>query len=134
MDNTDTKAVLWANAQALMKREWGKVNLTRLAREADFGPATATRIKLAQTSVGLDVIESIAKVFGTEPWQLLAPDLGAKLYVIEDSRVVPLFGTTSKGRGPPQPGGNQLHRTDEQKRQRSDEDRRQNPDRRNKER
>lgn len=77
MGEVDLKPVLWANVRALMVHRWGAENLTRLATEAKFGPGTATRIKKAETSVGLDVLEKLAKVLGVEPWQLLVPGMEA---------------------------------------------------------
>lgn len=77
MRTTDYKLLLWANVSALMIAKYGKENLTRLAADSGVGPGTMTRIKEAQTSVGLDVIEKIATVFGIEPWQLMHPDRAA---------------------------------------------------------
>ena len=74
---TPAKAVLWQNVKALMDARYGKENLTRLAADAKIGPGTATRIKEQKTSVGLDVLEQIAKAFGVEPWQLLVPGMDA---------------------------------------------------------
>lgn len=74
----DPRAVLWENVHALMKHHWGKENLTRLSREAKIGPVSASRIKAAQTSVGLDVVDAVAAVFELELWQLLIPGLDPK--------------------------------------------------------
>jgi len=78
MGDHELKSVLWANAQALMVHKYGTENLTRLAAEAKFGPGTATRIKKAETSVGLDVLEKLAGTFDVEPWQLLVPGMEPK--------------------------------------------------------
>jgi hypothetical protein len=87
----DTKAVLWENISALMDARYGRENLTKLAREAKFAPATSTRLKEAKTSVGVEIVERLAGMFGVDPWQLLAPKLGAEMYVIDaDRRVVPV--------------------------------------------
>lgn len=75
------KTVLWENVRALMVQRYGAENLTRLARDAKLGPGTATRIKAAETSVGLDVIEKIARAFKVEPWQLLAPGLSDEKFL-----------------------------------------------------
>ena len=72
----ELRNTLWLNVQALMVAKYGAENLTRLAFDAGVGLGTATRIKQASTSVGLDVIAKIATVFGVAPWQLLAPGLG----------------------------------------------------------
>ena len=71
----DPRVVLWENVSALMVATWGKENLTRLSREAKIGPASCSRIKEMQTSVGLDVVDKIAEVFSLEMWQLLTPML-----------------------------------------------------------
>jgi len=73
-----TKGVLWSNVLALMEHHYERENLTRLARETRIGPGTTTRIKVQNTSVGIEVLELIADRFGVEPWQLLAPGLGVK--------------------------------------------------------
>lgn len=74
MSKIDSKVVLWENVSALMKAKYGKENLTRLALEGKFGPGTSSRIKQHETSVGLDVLDSLAHVFKVEPWQLLVPN------------------------------------------------------------
>lgn len=71
--NQDSKQVLWENVSALMKREFGKENLTALAKRAKIGPGTATRIKEQTTSVGIDVLDQIAVAFRVKPWHLLMP-------------------------------------------------------------
>jgi transcriptional regulator with XRE-family HTH domain len=70
---SDSKAVLWKSVSALMQKHYGEENLSRLARECKIGPGTATRIKEATTSVGLEIIDKIAKNFAVEPWELLVP-------------------------------------------------------------
>lgn len=73
MEEVDSKKVLWKSVSALMKKHYGGENLTRLARDCGFGPGTSTRLKETKTSVGLEVIDKIAKHFHVEPWQLLIP-------------------------------------------------------------
>ncbi|WP_137860779.1 helix-turn-helix transcriptional regulator [Variovorax sp. 3P27G3] len=77
MKKPDSKLVLWENIATLMKAKYGRENLTRLATEAKVGPGTVSRIKAHETSVGLDVVEAIARIFKLEPWQLLVPGLDA---------------------------------------------------------
>jgi hypothetical protein len=69
----DSKKVLWQSVLALMKKHYGRENLTRLAKDCKFGPATSTRLKEAKTSVGVEVIDKIAKHFDVQPWELLVP-------------------------------------------------------------
>lgn len=66
------------NVSALMRDRWDVENLTRLAREAEIGPATSARLKGQETSVGLEVIDKIARVFHVHAWQLLVPGLDPK--------------------------------------------------------
>lgn len=77
MAKTTTKTQIWANVQSLMTANYGAENLTRLARETKIGPGSASRIKAQETSVGVDVLEKIADHFKVEPWQLMAPEIGA---------------------------------------------------------
>lgn len=72
------RAVLWANVSALMRHHWRKENLSRLAREANIGPGSASRIKDQETSVGIDIVQAVADVFGLQPWQLMTPGLDPK--------------------------------------------------------
>lgn len=75
MKPVDTKPILWGNVSALMRHHWGKENLTRLSREAEIGPGTASRIKEQRTSVGIEVLEAVASVFDLQAWHLLTPNL-----------------------------------------------------------
>lgn len=68
-----SKAILWANVQALMRKHYGEENLSRLARECGIGLGTATRIKQQQTSVGLEIVDKIAEHFHVQAWQLIVP-------------------------------------------------------------
>lgn len=61
-----------------MAHRWGGENLTRLAREADIGPGSCSRIKAQQTSVGLEIVDKIASLFGVETWQLFVPGFDPK--------------------------------------------------------
>lgn len=70
-----TKETLWRNVSALMHQHWGKEHLARLQREAGIALGTVSRLKACETSVGLDVLERVASVFGLQPWQLLVPGL-----------------------------------------------------------
>jgi transcriptional regulator with XRE-family HTH domain len=73
MSAIDSRSVLWASVQKLMQHHWKGENLNRLAREAKIGPGSVTRIKQQRTSVGIELIDAIAAVFGVEAWQLLVP-------------------------------------------------------------
>lgn len=75
MNPRDSKKVLWDNVSRLMVARYGKENLTRLSQDAKIGPGTCTRIKEQKTSVGTDVIESVAKALKVDPWQLLVAGL-----------------------------------------------------------
>lgn len=71
----DSKQILWENVSTLMVHHWGKENLSELSRKAKVGLATCDRIKKRETSVGTDVLEKIADVFGLQAWHLLTPNL-----------------------------------------------------------
>lgn len=71
----EAKAVadfFWDRTSEAMTREYGKVNLTRLGREAKIGGSGVTRIK-KRNNVTLETVEKVAKAFGREPWQMLLP-------------------------------------------------------------
>lgn len=73
MSAIDSRRVLWASVSKLMAHHWQGENLNRLAREAGVGPASCVRLKAQQTSVGLELVDKIAQVFGVETWQLFVP-------------------------------------------------------------
>lgn len=104
MDKTDSKKVLWANVQTLMTDHFGGQNLGLVASEGEFSPANMTRIAAAKTNVGLDLLEKIAGVFKVEPWQLLAPDLGAHLHTLHGTRMVPAYTPPLRVVAPPTKG------------------------------
>lgn len=80
--NNSIKATLWENVRALMVLKYGKENLNALARDAKIGPGSATRIKEAKTSVGVDIVEKVAEAFKVEPWQLLAPGMDDEKFLV----------------------------------------------------
>ena len=73
MDDLPIRLTLWPRIQQLMIDHWGNENQNRLARDAHVGVATVARIKGGDSSIGLNVVEKIAAVFGLAPWQLLCP-------------------------------------------------------------
>ena len=75
MEEPNTRKRLWENVSRLMVKRYGKENLTQLAKDAKFGPGSATRLKDQSTSVGVDIVDRLAKLFKLEPWQLLVPQL-----------------------------------------------------------
>jgi transcriptional regulator with XRE-family HTH domain len=70
----DSKKLLWKSVEALMLKHYGEENLSRLSRDCKIGPGTATRLKQAETSVGLEIIDKIAKHFQVSSWELLVPN------------------------------------------------------------
>lgn len=68
-----TRARMWSRIQMLMTDKWGAESQNRLAREAGVGVATIARLKMLETSVGLDVVEKVAHALGVQAWQLLCP-------------------------------------------------------------
>lgn len=73
-DVDDSRKVLWQSVSALMTKHYGKENLTRLAHDCGIGPASASRLKEGKTSIGLELVDRIAKHFKVDPWQLLVPN------------------------------------------------------------
>jgi transcriptional regulator with XRE-family HTH domain len=74
------KTVLWDNVRSLMVEKYGEENLNRLARDAKIGVASVARIKEQKTSVGLDILEAVAKFFKLPPFQLLIPPKEREAY------------------------------------------------------
>jgi len=71
MFKKDIKTVLWENVQALMLVDYKKENLGQFAKKCGIGAASMTRIKKRETGVMITTIESIARAYGLEPWELL---------------------------------------------------------------
>lgn len=76
-----------------------QINVKALIGDASVN-AWAKDHKLVQTTIARIVngtqdpttayVQELAKAFHLEAWQLLAPDLGASLYAIQNERVVPV--------------------------------------------
>lgn len=73
MSAIDSRRVLWASVSALMRHHWEAESLNRLSREAGIGLASCARLKAQETSIGLELVDKIAAVFGVETWQLFVP-------------------------------------------------------------
>ncbi len=71
--SVDSKVVLWRSVSALMLKHYGEENLSRLARDCKFALTTSARLKAQETSVGVDIVDKIAKHFHVDPWELLVP-------------------------------------------------------------
>lgn len=71
----DTKQIIWKNVQSLMEYKYGKDNLWQFCKFVGIGPASGTRIKECETSIGVDVLDKIAEAFDLETWHLLVPHL-----------------------------------------------------------
>lgn len=91
MAKTNSSGVLWRNVQALMAVRYGKENLTQFRIDAKIGASAATGIKTEGLSVGIGVLDKIAKEFKVSTWQLLAEELGANLHTLEGKQMVPVY-------------------------------------------
>jgi transcriptional regulator with XRE-family HTH domain len=69
----DSNATLWSNVQALMHKDFGKINLQGFAKKCGVGNGTVQRIQGQSTSVGLEVLDKIAEAHELAAWQLLVP-------------------------------------------------------------
>lgn len=78
----NSKVLLWLAVLGLMQKRYGRENLNRLSRESGIGPATASRIKAQETSVGLDTLDKLSEHFMVEPWHLLMPGFSADTPVL----------------------------------------------------
>lgn len=79
MFKKDVKTILWENVQALMLAEFKKESLGQFAKKCGIGAASMTRIKRRDTGVMITTIESIARAYGVQPWELLVDGLGKKV-------------------------------------------------------
>ncbi|WP_157378416.1 helix-turn-helix domain-containing protein [Burkholderia ubonensis] len=74
----DTKKILADNLTQLLagRPDVSRLNLSKQIHVAD---GTLGRIKYGTGNPTIEILESIARFFKIEPWQLLVPDLGRKL-------------------------------------------------------
>lgn len=70
----DAKSQLWIAVEKLMLQHYGKINISRLSRDAEIGLGTVARLQNADLGIGLDKVEKIAKAFGLEVHELLNPN------------------------------------------------------------
>lgn len=68
------KGTLAKNVQLLAERKWG-VRFQPQLIKAGIKNGTVTRLLKGETSVGLDTLEDLSKVFGVSVCELLCPDL-----------------------------------------------------------
>ena len=78
MTAPDPKTFLWDNLCTLMNVSAPSIDA--VTRQTKIGRGTVQRIKEGNTSVGINVLRTIAERFKVEPWQLLAPSLCAGLF------------------------------------------------------
>lgn len=73
--NIQAKGAVWNAVEKLMVAQWGRSNISRLARDSGIGLATISRLQADhQTSIGLDKVEKLAAVFQAPVWKLLDPN------------------------------------------------------------
>lgn len=95
MKTTDPKSYLWSNICSLMGEP--DPSIRSVTKKTGVGQGTIQRIKEGSTSVGLDVITSIAVSFGLEPWQLLVAGLdNQKLPRLGETKVVSALPLSSE--------------------------------------
>lgn len=69
------KQIVQENVRALLGLQADESGVAKLMKRG-FANGTAQRILDAETSLGVDVLERLAKALEVEPWQLCAPKLG----------------------------------------------------------
>lgn len=73
-----SKETLRDNVKSLLRNRQERVGPATLMRLTGFKNGTVQRILAGETSVGLDVIDALAKALNVESWQLLMPDFTEK--------------------------------------------------------
>jgi transcriptional regulator with XRE-family HTH domain len=91
VDDTPEKT-LAENLRGLMTSSEGRYDSqAKVAAKAGIDQKTVGRMLLSSNSPTLAAVQAVARVFGVEAWQMLAPDLGAGLYKIDgDMQIVPV--------------------------------------------
>lgn len=71
--SNDPKRILWMNVCALMGEP--KPSIDAIVKRTKISRGTIQRMRDQKTSVGLDMLNEVAKAFGVRAWQLLVPGL-----------------------------------------------------------
>lgn len=72
-----SRVILRDNLRALLSLQPGESGVQRLIAKG-IANGTAQRLLGGDTSVGLDVLDRLAALFGVPAWRLLAPSMGAE--------------------------------------------------------
>jgi gp16 family phage-associated protein len=81
-------SVCATNVRALIDESGLSVNAW--AKERGLTQSTVNRIVTGKMDPTVSTIEEIAKAVGLVSWQLLAPELGSRLFTLADDRVIPV--------------------------------------------
>jgi len=73
MTPKDIKSIVAENVAALSARFHGRPNKTRLGTETGINLGGAQRVLSGEVSVGVDLLQQIARRYGLQAWQLLVP-------------------------------------------------------------
>ena len=83
MQKTSLKQTLALNVQSLMERKPELSSQAKVGAKAKIDQKTVSRILNATHATTLDKLEALAAAMHVEPWQLIAPKLGADLYIMD---------------------------------------------------
>lgn len=103
---TSLKQTLAVNLQWLMDSMPELGSQAKVGAKAKIDQKTVSRILNATNATTLDKLEALAGALQVEPWQLIAPRLGADFYFIDSERRV----VAIEVKGGPPPSGDQTSR------------------------
>ena len=70
-----SKKILANNLAILIAHRYGEMNQGAFIRDSKIANGNVTRLLGGETSVGLDLLDRLAKFFHVQPWALLVPNL-----------------------------------------------------------
>jgi hypothetical protein len=74
-EGKSSRQILAANLKALMGAHLGLSTFPKIVAAGGPSNGTLDRIRRMESGASIDQLDTLAKVFGLEPWQLLVPDL-----------------------------------------------------------
>lgn len=73
--DANSKKTLAKNVALLIVHRYGEMNQGAFIRDSKIANGNVTRLLGGETSVGLDLLDRLAKFFNIQPWALLVPNL-----------------------------------------------------------
>jgi hypothetical protein len=71
----NSKKTLAENLTILITHRYGEMNQGAFIRDSKIANGNVTRLLAGETSVGIDLLDRLARFFHVQPWVLLVPNI-----------------------------------------------------------